>query len=141
MSDLKEKILGKMREPTLSGLATITADGKPWVRYIMAMADENLNIWFCTNLNSRKVEQIRRNPEVHLHTGVSSLETAESYLQVEGRAEILTDKQAKEAMWSDMLKPYFSGPDDPSFCVGRIKPSRIEFWAMEPGGKPEVWAG
>ena len=141
MPDLKKKILEKMSEPTLSGLATITAEGKPWVRYLMAMADEHLIIWFCTHLNSRKVEQIRRNPDVHLNTGVSSLEAAESYLQIEGRAEILTDQETKEAMWSDMLKPYFRGPDDPAFCVGRVKPSRIELWGMTPGREPEVWEG
>ncbi|MBU1903325.1 MAG: pyridoxamine 5'-phosphate oxidase family protein, partial [Proteobacteria bacterium] len=92
MSELKQKILAKIDRPTLSALSTITEEGKPWVRYCTPMADENLTIWMATFLNSRKVAQIRKNPEVHLTTGVTDMETAESYLQIQGRAEILTDE-------------------------------------------------
>ena len=42
MTDLKEKIFSKFNGPTLSILATITEDGKPWTRYVTPFADENL---------------------------------------------------------------------------------------------------
>ena len=98
MYELKQKILAKISRPTLSTLATITEDGKPWVRYVTPMADENLIIWMATFVDSRKVAQIRKNPEVHLATGVTDMETAESYLQVQGRAQILTDAETKKAL-------------------------------------------
>jgi len=140
MPDLKSRIFEKLKGPALVGFATLTLDGRPWVRYVVAAADPDLNLWFSTHIASRKVAQIRKNPAVHLHAGVSTMETAESYVQVEGQAEVLTDAGTRKALWSDMLKRYFSGPDDPNFCVVKIRPSRIELWGMTPGGKPEVWA-
>ena len=74
MSALKEKIFEKMNEHTLASFATVTEDGKPWTHYIVVKADEELNIWFATFLNSRKALQITKNPEVHLTLGVNSLE-------------------------------------------------------------------
>jgi general stress protein 26 len=139
MSNLKQKILAKIKGPTLSALATITEDGRPWVRYVTPVADKNLTFWMATFINSRKVAQIRKNPEVHLTIGVSTPETAESYLQVQGRAEILTDEKTKKAVWSDHLKGIFSGPDDPNYCVCKITPYRIEYHKMVPGASPEVW--
>jgi general stress protein 26 len=138
MSELKKKILAKIDRPTLSALATITEDGKPWVRYVTPMADENLNIWMATFAQSRKVGQIAKNPEVHLTVGVTTMETAESYLQVQGRAEILNDDATKKAVWNDHLKGIFSGPDDPNYCVCKITPYRIEYQGMGPV-PPEVW--
>jgi len=140
MSQLKEKILSKVNKPTLSALATITEDGKPWVRYVTPMADENLTFWMATFIHSRKVAQIRKNPEVHLTVGVSDMETAESYIQVQGKAEILTDTETKRAVWYDHLKNIFSGPDDPNYCVCKITPYRIEYQTMGPVA-PEVWEG
>ena len=138
MSELKKKILAKIDRPTLSALATITEDGKPWVRYVTPMADENLNIWMATFAQSRKVGQIAKNPEVHLTVGVTTMETAQSYLQVQGRAEILSDDATKKAVWNDHLKGIFSGPDDPNYCVCKITPYRIEYQGMGPV-PPEVW--
>ena len=138
MSELKKKILAKIDRPTLSALATITEDGKPWVRYVTPMADENLNIWMATFAQSRKVGQIAKNPEVHLTVGVTTMETAESYLQVQGRAEILSDEATKKAVWNDHLKGIFSGPDDPNYSVCKITPYRIEYQGMGPV-PPEVW--
>ena len=138
MAELKQKIFGKFNGPTLSTLATITEDGKPWARYVTPFADENLTFWMATFINSRKVAQIKKNPEVHLTTGVSDPETAESYLQIQGRAEILTDEETKKAAWFDHLAQIFSGPEDPNYCVCKITPYRIEYqgMGMQP---PEVW--
>jgi len=45
MTELKQKILAKMKQPTLSAFSTTTDEGKPWVRYVVTMADDDLNIW------------------------------------------------------------------------------------------------
>jgi general stress protein 26 len=50
----------------------------PEKRYCTPMADENLTIWMATFVNSRKVAQIRKNPEVHLTNGVTDMETPDS---------------------------------------------------------------
>jgi general stress protein 26 len=135
---LKEKILAKLTGPTLCALATVTEDGKPWVRYVILSADKNLTLWGATFASFRKVAQIRKKPEVHLVTGAKDLETAESYLQIQARAEILTDAESKKAMWNDYLKNIFSGPDDPNYVVIKITPYRIEYSKMD-RTPPEVW--
>ncbi|MHC4511240.1 MAG: pyridoxamine 5'-phosphate oxidase family protein [Planctomycetota bacterium] len=138
MSDLKKKIRDKMNTPQLWALATITEDGKPWVRYVTPIMDENMIIWVGTFAASRKVGHIEKNPEVHLTVGVTSMETAESYLQIQGRAEVLTDAATKKAAWSDLLKGAFTGPDDPNYNVIKITPYRIEYQGMGMV-PPEVW--
>jgi general stress protein 26 len=133
VSDLKQKVRAKLDEPmALWALATVTEDGKPWVRYVTPMADENMTLWCATFLQSRKVGQIGKNPEVHLTVGVKDLPTAESWLQVQGRGEVLTDEPTRHAAWMPELSGQFSGPDDPNFAVLKITPYRIEYQIMAP---------
>ena len=138
MSNLKERIYDASKDMQLINVATITEEGKPWVRYVMGLADKELVFRFCTFLESRKVGQIRNNPNIHISLGVSSLETAKNWLQVEGTAEVSTDKGERDAFWFDDLKNYFSGPDDPGYCVVIIKPTKVELGKMG-NTTPEVW--
>ena len=138
MSDLKQRIFDAAKELQLVNVATITEDGKPWVRYVMGKADEELLFRFCTSKETRKVAQIRKNHNVHICLGVSDLETAKNWLQVEGEAEVTTEKDECEAFWFDELKNYFSGPDDPDYCIVIVRPSKIEFGTMG-NMVPEIW--
>lgn len=138
MSDLKAKILAKMDQPTLASFATVTEDGKPWVRYVTPWADQNLTIRFATFAGSRKVSQVQKNPEVHLTLGVMDPTNAQSYVQIQGKAQIKTDDASRKAVWFDQLTNYFSGQDDPNLAVVEITPYRIEFMSMG-SMEPEVW--
>jgi len=138
MSDLQRKIFEVGEDLQLINFATITEDGKPWVRYVVGKADKDLVFRFCTHRETRKIGEIRKNPNVHLSMGAADLETAAHWLQVAGIAEISTDRVEREAFWFDGLKNYFSGPDDPSYCIIIVKPSRIEFGTMG-SMTPEVW--
>ena len=138
MSELKQKILEKFKGPTLCAFATVTEEGKPRVRYTTPTMDENLTIWMATFANSRKIPQIKNNPEVHITSGVGSFETAESWVQIEAKAEILYDEETKNKVWDDHLKVAFSGPDDPNYCICKITPYRIEYHKMGPN-PAEVW--
>ena len=139
MTTLKEKILEKMKYPSLASFATITSDYKPWTRYVVVMADNNLDIWFATRRTTRKTIQIANNPEVHLTLGVTDLNTADTYLQIQGRAEILNDSASKKAVWYDLLDKVFKGPEDPEYCVCKVTPYRIEFNTMDPAVLPQIW--
>ncbi len=138
MPDTKDKILELLSKPRLAGLATLTSNGKPWVRYVTVSAARDLTIRFATFAESRKATQIAANPEVHLTVGVESVTTAEHWVQVEGQARISADKSEREEFWSDELKAYFDGPDDPNYVVGIIVPERIEYMKMS-SMKPEIW--
>jgi len=84
MADVKDEIrakLAQLDEPAVWSLATVTEDGKPWVRYITPMAvDDDFVIWGNTFAGSRKVAQIAAAPEVHLTAGVKDYPTAASFL-------------------------------------------------------------
>lgn len=138
MSDLKERILDVIGKPHMAGLATVTEDGRPWVRYVMPVATPDMTIRFSTFLKARKVKHIEKNPTVHLVCGVTDPENYENYVQIEGRAEVTTEKDEKEAFWNDELAAYFKGPDDPNYAVVRVTPTRIEFYSKEKM-EMEVW--
>ena len=140
MSDLKDRIFEAGKDLQLLNFATITEEGKPWVRYVVGKADKDLVFRFCTNKNTKKVREIKKNPNVHISLGAENLQTAKNFFQVAGTAEISTDKAEREAFWFDELKNYFSGPDDPNYCIIIIKPSRIELGTMG-SMTPEVWEG
>jgi len=138
MSDLQQRILSILNQPQLAGFATITEQGKPWVRYVMTVGNDDLEIRFASFVGARKVKQIERNPEVHLTCGVTDPTKMAPYLQIEGRARLTTDESERHGFWSEMLAPIFSGPDDPKYGVIIVTPHRIEY--CNPGSfEPEVW--
>lgn len=138
MEDLKQRILDVIHKPQLAALATVTEQNNPWVRYVVTVGDGDLNLRCATFAGSRKVQQIKEDPNVHLTCGVTSLQEMQPYLQVQGQAVVTTDKEERHAFWNDLLEPIFEGPDDPNYVVIIIKPYRIEY--CTPGSyEPEVW--
>jgi general stress protein 26 len=139
MDDLKAKILAVFAPAAISALATLTEQGRPWVRYVVVTADTDLTLGLATDLRSRKVAQLRANPEVHLTAGAAGLDQmGRPYVQVEGRARVISDPAVKRARWHEELKAYFSGPDDPNYAVVAIQPRRIEYWTFD-AMQPQVW--
>ncbi|HYW78790.1 MAG TPA: pyridoxamine 5'-phosphate oxidase family protein [Thermoguttaceae bacterium] len=138
MSDVKTRILDIIGQPQLCGFATITEDGKPWVRYVAAVGGPNMELRFASFIDARKVKQIAANPEVHLTCGVNNLTEMKPYLQIQGRARLTTEADERHAFWNDMLAPIFSGPDDPKYGIIVVQPYRIEYCDPASMGQ-EVW--
>jgi len=138
MPTLKERILDVVKPPCLAGFATTTKDGKPWVRYVLPEASADLTFRFCSYADARKIAQIESNPEVHLTCGITDpTNMAQPYLQIQGRAEFTTDREARHAFWSDRLRIIFEGPDDPNYGVVIVRAYRIEFCHV--GLESEIW--
>jgi len=139
MANVEDSIREILTGPKLAGLATVTQEGQPWVRYVMALPNpKDFTLGVAAAVGSRKVAQIRGNPEVHVTCGVDSLETARHYVQIQARAEVTQDDELRRAYWSAMLGNYFKGPDDPQYALILIKPYRIEYMSMG-SLEPEVW--
>lgn len=139
MINLKDRILAVFDgRPTLSCLATLTAEGRPWVRYVVTQASDDMTFRCTSFIQARKVDQIARNPEVHLTCGIADpMRFGDPYLQIQGRAEFSTDLDERHAFWSDRLKVLFDGPDDPRYGIVIVRASRIEYTQV---GKPvDVW--
>jgi general stress protein 26 len=140
MTELKDKILAKLEGLQIASLATITQDGKPWVRYVTVQADPDLTLYVATSPGSRKVAQVKAAPEVHLTCGLADPATMEAYLQIQGRAEVVDDQTTKNRVWRPEFEQYFPSAEDPNLVVVRISPYRIEYQTMAPHA-PEVWEG
>lgn len=139
MSKVKQTVIDLLKSPQLSSMATITLDGKPWTRYIMIHSDDNFVIRSAVCLDSRKIKQIEKNPEVHLTFGINDpRDMTKPYVQIQGTAKFTTDQQEKNDCWFDMLSGIFSGSEDPKYAVMMIEPYRVEL--NNPGVMvPEIW--
>ncbi|HEU4632933.1 MAG TPA: pyridoxamine 5'-phosphate oxidase family protein [Flavisolibacter sp.] len=93
--------------------------------------EENGTLWFFTDIRSVKVEEVSMENTVHLvyaHPG------KESYLDVWGKASIITDKQAIVDKWSPVVKAWFpDGIGDPNLGLLKVQPTAIYYWDAETG--------
>jgi len=91
-----------------------------------AGVDDAGNIWFLSDKDSQKNQDIALDPRVRLyysHPGKSS------FLIVSGDAEILFDKALIERFWNPLDKVWFKeGKDDPSISLIKVRPGNAHFW-------------
>lgn len=92
---------------------------------------DDSTLWFFTDVRSIKVEEVAEDNSVHLvyaHPG------KESYMDVWGKAEVITDRQHVKDKWSPMVKAWFpNGVDDPNLSLLKVTPSDCYYWDSETG--------
>ncbi|MEO3433576.1 pyridoxamine 5'-phosphate oxidase family protein [Inquilinus sp. CAU 1745] len=86
--------------------------------------DEHM-IYFLTDAESHKDEEIERNPNVGL---VFADAGDQKYVSVTGRAEVSNDRQKIKDLWSTPAKAWWGSPDDPSIRVLKIAPKDAQYW-------------
>ncbi|MBU0455689.1 MAG: pyridoxamine 5'-phosphate oxidase family protein [Pseudomonadota bacterium] len=139
MEDLKKEIISCIKESKgVASFATVTPDNKPWVRYVSVSVSDDMTIRFSTCASARKVEQIKKNPEVHLTCGVTDPKNWKDYLQIQGIAHVSTEKAEREAFWNEEIAKYFDGVDDPNYVVVIVKPYRVELCNITEWN-PKIW--
>lgn len=101
-------------------LATVTENGTPLAHTVTYVSD-GATVYFMTDENSRKIKNISKNPCVAYAVDVSVNSIAEVQgIQMEGRAQVLTDKTEIEKIFGLMLKKYpwmANLPPMPMVCV------------------------
>jgi len=137
MTDLEQRIFEFAKDLQLLSFATVAENGRPRVRYVVGKADPTLALRFSTRLDSAKVRQVTNMPSVSVTTGAKDVR-APNWLEIEGSAEVSTAETDRRAFWFDGLGTYFSGVDDPNYCIVIVKPSRIALWSMATM-RPEIW--
>lgn len=126
--------------PFLCSLATVRRDGGPAVRFVRAKADEDLNLRIPTFVGTRKVDQIRADPRVHITCGDTDSERPGTYFQIDGAAEISTEPVERAACWTPRLAKWFTDRDDPNYAVVKVTPTRIIGVPIGRTGDPAVWS-
>jgi general stress protein 26 len=93
--------------------------------------EDNGTLWFFTDIRSIKVEEVSMENSVHLvyaHPG------KESYLDIWGKARVITDKEKIKEKWSVMVKAWFpNGVDDPNLALLKVDPQSSYYWDAETG--------
>jgi len=108
-------------------LALIDADGYPTAARITPSKTEGIKrIFIGNNINSnwaKRAENCNRASVCY------SLERPESNVTLVGTVEVLTtDLALKKEMWSDWMSAFYSGPDDPNYCVLQFTTQRYSIF-------------
>lgn len=82
-------------------------------------------IYFLTDVESHKEEEIARDP----HVGLAFADTGrQTYLSVSGLAEISNDRTKIRELWSTPAKAWWDSPDEPTIRVLKVTPQDAQYW-------------
>lgn len=88
--------------------------------------DEEGNLWFLSSSDSKKNEEIKKDPFVQLLFQGSDYA---DFLSIYGKAEISTDPVIIKNLWKPILKTWFTeGEDDPRITVIKVTPEESYYW-------------
>ena len=127
-----------MTNANTCALITVDTNHRPRVRMMGTLKPEpDFTVWFGTNPKSRKIEQIKQNPEVTLYY---QEEGNSGYVMLQGTAQIINDNKEKDIHWKNEWKPFYPNyPDD--YLLIRVTPNWLEVVSYKHNilGDQETW--
>jgi len=126
-TEAKEKVLGLLKGTRVGMMATRHDDGTMHSRPMATNHTEfDGQLWYLTDINSEKVADIRRHPEVLIAYADPG---KNDFVSVTGRAEIVTDRARIEELWSEPARVWFpKGVDDPDLSAIKVEVDHAEYW-------------
>ncbi|WP_375088279.1 pyridoxamine 5'-phosphate oxidase family protein [Peribacillus sp. RS7] len=131
-NQLKEKVLNIIRDHKIGVLSSVE-NNKPHSRY-MTFFNEELTLFTPTSANTEKIDEIEKNPNVHILIGYENEGLGDSYLEISGTSKINDSQELKDKLWNESFKDWFDGPKDPNYLILEIKPESIRL--MNNNGEP-----
>ena len=109
-------------------LVTVDEDGKPQARTMSPFPpEENWVIWLGTFPFSRKVRQIKNNPNVVVFYYDTN---SYSYVSISGKARLVNDPDLKAKYWKSGWKRFY--PDrDKDYVLIEVTPVKLEICSFE----------
>lgn len=105
---------------------TINADGFHSRPMATAKIEDDGSLWFFTNEYSPKSKEISKDNEVNL---AYSDPANNSYIYINGIAELIDDQTSKESYFSPFVKAWFpDGINDPHLILIKVTPNVAEYW-------------
>lgn len=125
-----------MRSAQFCALATVDSEGRPRVRTMSPFPPgEDMAVWFATRPDSRKVEQMRANPNVTLYYfDPGQLE----YATIRGRARLVDDLEEKKRWRKRVSDELYPGWPDDCLLV-EVTPERLEVLGRGLSADPDTW--
>ncbi|MBX9971257.1 pyridoxamine 5'-phosphate oxidase family protein [Priestia aryabhattai] len=133
-NDVKNQILSVLDDYTIGTLATIQ-DEKPYSRFMMFF-HEDLVLYTATNKDTHKVEELEKNPYVHILLGYDGQGWSDPYVEVEAKVNVETNEELKKKFWNEKLKEWIKSPDDPNYLLLQLTPKRMRYFDKA-GSKPK----
>jgi general stress protein 26 len=119
-------------------LITLDDENRPMVRIMNPFLPESdFTVWLGTNPESRKVDQIKKNPKVTLYYLEND---GLGYVVVHGIAQLVDDEGEKEKRWKAEWKAFY--PNKPKgYLLIKVSPESIEVLSYAHGivGDPKTW--
>jgi len=139
LSDLSEK----MRDIDFAMLSTHTSGGAIGARPMSnnRQVDYDGDSFYFAHDSARSVHDIAADPQVGLSFLGSSgvLGMRPFFVAVEGKAELIRDKNRFEAHWTKDLDRWFSqGVDTPGLVLIKVHADRVHYWDGEDEGEVTV---
>ncbi|MFE4813169.1 pyridoxamine 5'-phosphate oxidase family protein [Peribacillus simplex] len=131
-NQLKEKVLNIIRDHKIGVLSTVE-NNKPHSRYMTFFNDE-LTLYTPTSGKTEKIDEIEKNPNVHILIGYDNEGLGDSYLEISGTSKINDSQELKDKLWNESFEDWFEGPKDPNYLILQIKPESIRL--MNNNGEP-----
>lgn len=116
-----------IKDVQVAMFTTTGVDGRLYSRPLGTQQVEfDGDLWFATSADSPKVAEIAFNPRVNVAYASPSKNT---YVSVNGIAQIVDDREKIDALWSPAMKLFFpAGKDDPKLRLIHVRAESAEYW-------------
>ena len=127
-----EKLRELIEGIDIAMLSTQARDGRLVSRPLRTQQmDADGHLWFVTDRNSHKADEIEKNPQVNIAYAAPSDNT---FVSVAGIAEVRDDRKKLHELWSPAMSIFYpKGEDDPDLCLLKVRMQSAEYWDG-PGG-------
>jgi general stress protein 26 len=118
------ELIGEIR---IAMLTTTTSNGSLRSRPMLTQGKKfDGKLWFFSRRESRKIEDLTRQPRVSLsYTGPEG----NTYVSVSGTAELISDPTKAEELWDRRYEQWFpDGPRDRSLTLIQVTVEQAEYW-------------
>jgi general stress protein 26 len=122
-----DRLREQIKDIKIAMLTTVDDDGDLRSRPMATLeVEDDGDLWFFTRIDSPKVEETEREHRVNVAYAAPS---ANRYVSVSGRAELVYDRARINKLWRPEFRLYFpEGRDDPSLVMLRVTPHAAEYW-------------
>ena len=123
LKKINELIEGKQ----IAMLTSVSDEGSFHARPMAVLdVDFDGNVWFFTNKDAPKVDQIESEPRVNV---AYSDPSNQDYVSLAGNAKLVVDPALNQKYWKPQFEAWFpDGVDDPKLALLKIEVAGAEYW-------------
>jgi general stress protein 26 len=121
----QDRVWELMKKISICMLGTWNGDkphGRPMGAYVRR---EDHTVYFLTDVNAHKDDEIERYPEVLLAFADTS---GQKYVSISGKAEVSNDRAKIKELFGTPAKAWWDSAEDPNIRVLKVTPVDAEYW-------------